>query len=76
MTGHDWTRVACKATNGGPFARPSETMALLPTERREEVLNHIENVISMILAEMESGGVSPPLDGRVPGGILLTIEAG
>jgi predicted RNase H-like HicB family nuclease len=45
-------------------------------ETREEALTHIENVISMILAEMESGGVSPPRDELVPGGILLTIEAG
>jgi len=30
----------------------------------------------MILSEMESGGVSPPPDELVPGGILLTIEAG
>ena len=45
-------------------------------ETREEALIHIENVISMILAEMESGGVSPPSDELVPGGILLTIEAG
>jgi predicted RNase H-like HicB family nuclease len=44
-------------------------------ETREEALTHIENVISMILAEMESGGVSPPPDEPVPGGILLTIEA-
>jgi predicted RNase H-like HicB family nuclease len=44
-------------------------------ETREEALTHIENVISMILAEMESGGVSPPRDELVPGGILLTIEA-
>ncbi len=50
-------------------------MALLPTARREGALIRIENVISMNLAEMESGGVSPPLDNRVPGGIL-TIEAG
>ncbi len=45
-------------------------------ETREEALTHIENVISMILAEMGSGGVSPPPDELVPGGILLTIEAG
>ncbi len=75
MTGHDWTRVACKATNGGPFARPSGIMAPLLAARRDEALIRIENVISMNLAEMESGGVSPPLDNRVPGSIL-TIEAG
>ena len=45
-------------------------------ETREEALTHIENVISMILAEMESGGVSPPPDQLVRGGIPLTIEAG
>ena len=45
-------------------------------ESHEEALIHIENVISMILAEMESGGVSPPPDEPVPSGILLTIEAG
>ncbi len=45
-------------------------------ETREEALTHIENVISRILAEMESGGVSPPPDELAPGGILLTIEAG
>ena len=45
-------------------------------ETCEEALTHIENVIAMILAEMESGGVSPPPDEPVPGGILLTIEAG
>ena len=45
-------------------------------ETCEEALTHIENVIAMILAEMESGGVSPPPDELVPGGILLTIEAG
>ncbi len=50
-------------------------MALLPTARREEALIGIENVISMILADLESGGASPPLDNRVPGGIL-TSEAG
>ncbi len=44
-------------------------------ETCEEALIHIENVISMILAEMESGGVSPPPDELVPGGILLTIDA-
>ncbi len=44
-------------------------------ETREEALTHIENMIAMILAEMESGGVSPPPDEPVPGGILLTIEA-
>ncbi len=44
-------------------------------ETREEALIHIENVIAMILAEMESGGVSPPPDELVPGGILLTIDA-
>ncbi len=43
---------------------------------REEALTHIENVIAIILAEMESGGVSPPPDEPVPGGILLTIESG
>ncbi len=68
--------VACKATNGGPFARPSGIMAPLLAARREEALIHIENVISMILAVMELGGVSPQLDNRVPGGILLTVEAG
>ena len=30
----------------------------------------------MILAEMELGGVSPPSDELVPGGMPLTIEAG
>ncbi len=45
-------------------------------ETREEALTHIENVISMVLSEMESGGVSPPPDEPVPGGILLTIESG
>ncbi len=43
---------------------------------REEALTHIENVIAMILAEMGSGDVSSPPDEPVPGGILLTIEAG
>ena len=45
-------------------------------ETREEATAHIENVIAMILAEMESGGVSPPPDELVPGRILLTIDAG
>ncbi|MDA0990644.1 MAG: hypothetical protein O3A51_07825 [Verrucomicrobia bacterium] len=44
-------------------------------ETREEALTHIENAISMILAEMELNGVSPPFNEPVPGGILLTIEA-
>ena len=35
-------------------------------ETREEALIHIENVISMILAAMESGGVLPPPDELVP----------
>ncbi len=56
----------------------NRSRALLRTggEICEEALTHIENVIAMILAEMESGGVSPPPDEQVPGGILVTIEAG
>ena len=49
--------------------------AITGGETREEALTHIENAILMILAEMESGGVSPPRDEPVPGGILLTIKA-
>ena len=45
-------------------------------ETREEALIRIENVISMILVEKESGGVPPPPDELVLGGILSTIEAG
>ena len=45
-------------------------------ETREEALTHIENVISMILSEMDSRGKLPPPDELVPGGILVTIEAG
>tara|TARA_B100000315_G_scaffold91265_1_gene83896 strand:+ start:337 stop:570 length:234 start_codon:yes stop_codon:yes gene_type:complete len=45
-------------------------------DTREEALVHIENVLSMILAELEAGGATPPPDAAVPGGILLTIETG
>ena len=45
-------------------------------ETREVALTHIENVIAMVLVEMESGGMSPPPDEPVPGGNLVTIEAG
>ena len=55
---------------------PRDHGAVTGGETREEALTHIENVMSMILSEMESGGVSPPPDEPVPGGILLTIEAG
>ena len=43
-------------------------------ETREEALVHIQSVISMILANLEPGGVSLPPDELVPDGILLTIE--
>jgi predicted RNase H-like HicB family nuclease len=45
-------------------------------ETREEALTHIENAISMILLDMATAGVLPPPDEPVPGGVMLTIEAG
>ena len=63
--GGQW-RAACPALRDHGAVTGGET--------REEALIHIENVISMILAEMVSGGVSPPLDELEPGGILVTIE--
>ena len=44
-------------------------------ETREEALTHIENAISMILAEMELNGVSPPADEPVPDSVVLTFAA-
>jgi predicted RNase H-like HicB family nuclease len=45
-------------------------------ETREEALIHIENAISMILAEIEFNGVTPPPNEPVPGGVLLNIPIG
>ena len=50
--------------------------AVIGGETREEALTHIENAISMILAEMELNGVSPPPNEPVPGGVLLNIPNG
>ncbi len=55
---------------------PTDHSAVTGGETREEALIHIEDVIAMILPEMDSGGVWPPPNEPVPGGILLTIEAG
>ena len=49
-------------------------MRMLP-RTREEALTHIENAISMILAEMELNGVSPPADEPVPDSVVLTFAA-
>lgn len=44
-------------------------------ETREEALTHIDFVIQMILAEMQTNGVSPPPDETVPNSVVLTFAA-
>ena len=52
-------------------------MAPIPTaSSREAALTHIENAISMIFLDMASVWVLPSPDEPVPGGSMLTIEAG
>ena len=49
--------------------------AFIGGETREEALIHVENAISMILAEMELNSVSPPADEPVPDSVVLTFAA-
>lgn len=49
--------------------------AVIGGETREEALTHIENVISMILAELDFNGLPPPPNEPVPDGVLLSFAA-
>jgi predicted RNase H-like HicB family nuclease len=49
--------------------------AVTDGETREEARTHIENAILMILAEMQTNGVSPPPDETVPNSVVLTFAA-
>ncbi|MBM4073917.1 MAG: hypothetical protein FJ271_34130 [Planctomycetes bacterium] len=44
-------------------------------ETHEEALTHIDNAIQMILAQMQTNGVSPPPDEPVADSVVLTFAA-
>ena len=53
-----------------------EYEAVTGGETKEEAIAHIESALAMILTDMKAVGARPPPDVTIPGGILLTIEAG
>jgi predicted RNase H-like HicB family nuclease len=62
--GDEWQAVCPALRNHG---------AVIGGETREEALTHIDNAIQMILAEMQTNGVSPPPDEPAPNSVVLTF---